>query len=107
MDIQSLTNRALEIREQYAGLEINKIGRTWTGAELAQGFAGDVGELMKIVMAKEGLRSYDDVDSALEHELADCLWSILVIAHHYGVDIEKSFTNTMIHLEQRIQRERI
>lgn len=77
------------------------MGRPWTGTELALGFAGDVGELAKLVMAKEGRRStrHQDLDAALAHELADCLWSVLVLAKTYNVDLEQAFNHTMDQLE--------
>ena len=70
------------------------------------GFVGDVGDLVKLVMAKEGIREVENVDDKLKHELADCLWSILVIASNYGIDIEKSFMETMDELEKRISSEK-
>ena len=94
----------MEIRARYAELEERKHGRTWTGAEIAQGFVGDVGELMKLVMAKEGLRDKDNLDELLEHEIADCLWSILVLSHLYKVDLEQAFFNTMKELDARIDK---
>ncbi len=102
MDIQELQKRAGEIRDLYEQLNLKERGVTWTRLQLAQGFVGDVGDLQKIVMAKEGLRAMDDVDAKLEHELADCLWSILVLAQKYDVDLEKGFLKTMNDLEKRI-----
>ncbi len=102
--LQTLTRRAHEIRTLYARLETARAGTPWTRAELAQGFAGDVGDLMKLVMAKEGRRAsrHADLDAALAHELADCLWSVLVLADAYGIDLEKSFLHTMRELEARL-----
>jgi NTP pyrophosphatase (non-canonical NTP hydrolase) len=37
----------------------------------------------------------------LAHELADCLWSIIVIADEAGVDLEKAFFETMKEIELR------
>ena len=37
------------------------------------------------------------------NEFSDCLWSILVIASKYNVDIEYSFFQTMNELEQKLQ----
>jgi len=54
-------------------------------------------------MAKEGIRDFDNVDKKLSHELADCLWSICVIADKYNVDLEKSFIKTMDCLEEKIE----
>ena len=102
MDIYELQKRANEIRDLYDTHNLKERGIIWTRLQLAQGFVGDVGDLQKIVMAKEGLREMDDVDAKLKHELADCLWSVLVLAENYNVDIETAFLQTMNGLEKRL-----
>ncbi len=67
-----------------------------------EGFVVDVGDLMKLVMIKEGYREGENVDERLRHELSDCLWSILVLAKKYDVNLEKEFVKTMRELEKRI-----
>jgi len=42
------------------------------------------------------------MDEKFEHELSDCLWSIMILADKYGVDLEYSFLRTMDELEKRI-----
>ena len=69
------------------------------------GFVGDVGDLSKIIMAKHGLRAMDDVDAKLAHELADCLWSVLVLADKYKIDLADEFMKNMEGLEKRISDE--
>lgn len=66
------------------------------------GFVGDVGDLSKIIMAKHGLRDMEDIDTKLAHELSDCLWSVLVLADRYGIDLENQFMKTMDELDTRI-----
>jgi NTP pyrophosphatase (non-canonical NTP hydrolase) len=105
-DLAQLTARARQIRELYAALETRRAGRPWSRAELAQGFVGDVGDLMKLVMAKEGLRPAKKLDAALAHELADCLWCVLVLADVYGVDLATAFDRTMAGLERKLTRKR-
>ncbi|MFF8422565.1 MazG nucleotide pyrophosphohydrolase domain-containing protein [Streptomyces sp. NPDC015680] len=39
---------------------------------------------------------------ALEHELADCLWSVLILARRFDVDLETAFRRTMTELEAAI-----
>ncbi len=102
MDIRGLQERAMALRTQYAALEVERHGRSWTREEVALGFVGDVGDLMKLVMAKEGVRAIPDTDEKLAHELADCLWVLLVLAQLYEVDIEQVFLHTMDDLETRI-----
>ena len=104
MEFRQLSDRALEIREKYAQLEMKKIGRTWTRSEVMQGFVVDVGELMELVMAKEGIRNSEEVDKRLAHEMADCLWSLLVLARKFEIDLEKEFNFTMNDLEQKIEK---
>ena len=67
-----------------------------------QGFVVDVGDLMKLVMAKSGARPVDDPDRKLAHELSDCLWSVLVLAKLYDVNLEKEFLATMSGLEKKL-----
>lgn len=104
MNFHDLKKRALEIRQKYEELELQKYGKAWSREQIVQGFVGDVGDLMKIVMAKEGLREMEDMDKRLSHELSDCLWSVLVIAEKYGVDLEKAFVGTMEELDKRIDK---
>ena len=103
MNLANLTQSAMNIRKKYSQLSINKTGKEWTRAEIAQGFVGDVGDLMKLVMAKEGIREIDNVDEKLKHELSDCLWSILVLANEYDIDLEESFVNTRSDLGARFE----
>jgi len=101
-DITELQKRALKVRELYTQLNHKDGHESWGGKEYAMGFVGDVGDLLKLVMAKEKLRDTPDVDAELAHELADCLWCVFVLADHYGVNIEKEFIKTMGELEVRI-----
>ena len=88
MDFKQLQKKALELREKYAQLEKRKYGREWSREEIFLGLVGDIGELSQLIQSNEGIR--DNIDKKkIGHELADCLWSILVLADKYGVDIEK------------------
>jgi NTP pyrophosphatase (non-canonical NTP hydrolase) len=95
MDIAELQVQARRIRETYAQATARRYGRSWTSEEYMLGFLGDVGDLAKLVQGKAGVRPRDDLDEALAHELADCLWSILTLADCYDVDLEAAFTKTM------------
>lgn len=105
MELQVLTERAIEVRKQYAEFEHKRFGRNWSREEIALGFVGDVGDLMKLVMAQEGVREIPDAGSKLAHELADCLWSILVLAKLYEVDLEGAFLKTMNEIEGHLQKQ--
>ncbi len=106
MDINQLSKRAMEVRQKYSEFEKNKTGKEWSNLNLMEGFVGDMGDLMKIVMAKEGVRGMDDIDEKLAHELADCLWCVLVLSEKYGINIEQAFLNTMDELDNRLAEQK-
>lgn len=105
MEFSQLQQRAVEIRKQYDDLNKKDNHHPWTPLTRMEGFVGDVGDLMKIVMAKEGYRSMENIDIKLKHELSDCLWCLLVLADNYGIDLKQEFLNTMHELEQRIKKD--
>lgn len=105
MKINELQQRAIEIQEKYDKLNEEKRGVVWNEQQIMAGFVGDVGDLSKIIMAKHGIRDMDNIDSKLAHELSDCLWSILVLAKKYDINLAKEFMKTMEELNQRIESE--
>ena len=105
MELRTLIQRAMDVRQQYAELEQRNYGRAWTDTEIVMGFVGDVGDLVKLVMARNGIRRIPDFERKLEHELADCLWSVLVLSQMCDVDLEQVFLDTMDDLEQLIASE--
>jgi NTP pyrophosphatase (non-canonical NTP hydrolase) len=77
-------------------------GRPWTAEEIALGLVGDVGDLAKLIMAVSGVRDIPYAQQKLAHELADCLWSVIVLANAFDVDLEQAFLQTMDDLERHI-----
>ncbi|MBN2393908.1 MAG: nucleotide pyrophosphohydrolase [Anaerolineae bacterium] len=104
MEFNALIQRALSIRKLYHDFEQQNYGTSWTNEELALGFVGDVGDLVKLVMAQSGRRTIPDAESKLAHELADCLWSVIVLADVHNIDLEDAFLRTMDDLENHIKK---
>jgi len=107
MTIEDIQTRAVQIRAKYDALN-TKHDVTWKEEDFMAGFVGDVGDLSKLIMAKRGLRgvaSDTSLDAKLAHELADCLWSICVLADKYGVDLATEFQKTMDGLDAKITAE--
>ncbi len=91
MEFKEIADKAKDIKKKYAE-QNKKLGRKkWQTKDYYQGFVGDVGDLGKLIMAKDNLRHYKNSDKKLAHELADCLWSILVLADELNIDLEKEF----------------
>lgn len=103
MNVQDVVNRSIQIRQKYDQLN-TKNDTKWEAEDFMSGFVGDVGDLSKLVMAKRGLRgSIDaDIDEKLAHELADCLWSVCILADKYDIDLEAAFLKTMDELDDRL-----
>jgi NTP pyrophosphatase (non-canonical NTP hydrolase) len=102
--VAALTARALEVRRAYAAVEASTYGSSWTTAELTSGLVVDVGDLVRLVMARDGRRPAPaKLDARIAHELADCLWSVLVLADRLGVDLASAFERTMDQLEQQLR----
>ena len=102
MEFQKIIDRALEIRKLYEQKEKQLYGSSWTSEEIALGFVGDVGNLTKLISAVNGRRNILNSKEKLKHELSDCLWSIIVLSNLHGVEIEKSFMETMDRLERHL-----
>jgi NTP pyrophosphatase (non-canonical NTP hydrolase) len=103
VELHDLIEQALSVRAQYALFEQTRYGRSWENDEIALGFVGDVGDLAKLVIAQNGVRDIPDAREKLAHELSDCLWSIIVLAHNYGLDLETVFMENMDALSQQIE----
>ncbi len=104
MNISELLQRAIQIKNKYAELQNIEQRPGWTTEDFALGFVKDVGDLMKLIMAKSGKRDVEDLDEKLKHELSDCLWSVLVLADAFSVDLESEFVKTMDELEEKISQ---
>jgi NTP pyrophosphatase (non-canonical NTP hydrolase) len=96
-DIKVLEQRALEIRRKYDALNKSRDGQPWDALKLANGFKKDVSDLIDILQSKTPNHR------KLNHVLADCLWSVLVIARKLDIDIEKAFWTTMGDLDRRFE----
>ena len=102
MEFQKIIDRAINIRRQYEEKEKQQYGSSWTSEEIALGFVGDVGDLAKLIMAENGRRNITNSKEKLEHELSDCLWSVIVLSRLYDIDLERSFMKTMAELEKHL-----
>lgn len=105
MQLSDLEKLALHLNELYEQLEVQRYGRVWTTEELALGFVGDVGDLAKLIQANAGIRHIDDCKAKIGHELSDCLWSIIVLAHKCGIDLQAEFVRNTRELAEHVSGE--
>ena len=102
MEFQKLINRAMDLRRQYEIKETDLYGSPHNDVEIAEGFAGDVNNLVKLVMAESGQRVIANSKEKLEAQLAHCLWSVIVLSKAHNVDLETAFMEAMDRLENHL-----
>ena len=102
MEFQKIIHRALDLRRQYELKETDLYGSPSTSVEIAQGFAGDVNNLAKLVMAEHGQREIANSKEKLDAQLAHCLWSVVVLAQMHNVNLENAFMEAMDRLENHL-----
>lgn len=97
---------ANRIRARFEQYEQRTYGRQWSLSDLVAGLATDVGDLARLVAAKQGVRpAPEDLDAALAHEVADCLWAVFVIATHVGVDVPTAYADGIEGLDDWLTRQ--
>ena len=92
----------MDLRRQYAEKEKHLYGSPLTDEDIAQGFAGDANNLVKLVMAENGKREIANSKEKLEAQLAHCLWSVIVLTKMRDIDLEQSFMEAMDRLENHL-----
>lgn len=103
-DFEGMRTAAITVASSYDELSARTTGRPWTNQEFALGLMGDVGDLAKIVMTLEGTRRIEGIELGdLEHELCDVMWSCLVLADRYGLDLSEAFPRQMADLLRHIR----
>jgi len=102
-DFEVLRQKALFIKNFYKEKQKLKGKNVWTADDYMLGFVTDIGELSELVAAKKGTRTIDDVDDKLEHELCDCLYSIIALADEFDIDLAVTFGRNMDSLAERIK----
>lgn len=102
MDIRELQRQALAIRDAYQTAHMREGRAPWDTADFLTGFTSDVGDLAKLIMARDGKRVIPNHEPQIGHELADCLWSVLVLAAELDVDLEHEFGELMSDLSATI-----
>ena len=102
MELQKLINRAMDLRTQYEKKETQLYGSPSTDEDIAQGFLGDVNNLVKLVNAQHGKGEIANSAEKLGSQLAHCLWSVIVLARMHNVNLEQAFMEAMDRLENHL-----
>lgn len=108
MDFADLLQKVKKIKQAYHLQNRVEGYKVWRAPEYLQGLQGDVGDLAKLVLASSGFAfGQKDIDKRISRELADLLWSVLVLADEFDVDLEQEFGRTLQKLEEKIQDRKV
>ncbi len=107
MDLRLLIKRAEKVKEKYEELNRIKGKKPWTVSEYVQGLVGDVGDLVKLIMIKRNFldKNTKEINKKIRHELADCFWSLMIIAQELDIDLEEEFLINMEYIKQKLSEE--
>lgn len=100
----NLKTLAFQIKKEYKDYNSRENQKTRTLEEYLLGLNWDIGTLNKLVTWKLGYRSIENVDEAIKHELADCLWALIIISDELWLDLfessESSFGSILKQIKQ-------
>ena len=102
MEFSAVEQLAINVRKKYEIFELKKYGSSWDVKDLMIGFQGDVGDLAKLIQASQGNRNISGWKEKLEHELSDCLWSLIVLSNKLDINFEEAFVRTMKELDDSL-----
>ncbi|PJE57839.1 MAG: hypothetical protein COU81_03920 [Candidatus Portnoybacteria bacterium CG10_big_fil_rev_8_21_14_0_10_36_7] len=100
MEVEDLSKLARDIKIAYDELHREEDKEVWRAKDYAQGFIGDVGDLNKWIL-NYSKKPTKELHKKICHELADCMWSILVIAHELNINMEREFLINLEYLKQK------
>lgn len=101
-DLKDLQRKSLVVANHYDDYNRKLSGKTWDLNDYVDGLVGDVGDLVKAIMAVRGRREIPDALDRVEHELNDILWSLLLLYKFFQLDPDRSFIKAMSMLEKRV-----
>ena len=101
-----LRDLALKVREEFEDFESKKYGRAWDLKDLIMGLQVDLGDLVRLVQEKDGIRPErsEELQEKIAHELSDILWVLFVLSSKLDVDMQKSFVENMAELQEFLKR---
>lgn len=102
MDLKALSMLATQVKDGYRSKGALEGEKAWSASQYVLALAGDFGDLSKLILKKEGFRISEAIDEKIAHELADCLWCLLVLADALSIDLETAYLQTMAELNERI-----
>lgn len=109
-DWQAMQSQALRLKRLFDERNQLIMESSWTNQELLLGFVTDIGDLVRRLMIDDERKpatpqTVVNNPQMLAEEFSDCLWSLIVLAEQYRVDLHSSFNTTIATLISETERE--
>jgi NTP pyrophosphatase (non-canonical NTP hydrolase) len=99
-DIGEAQKRVGELNRRFASVR----KRQWSPEVMFADLSEEVGELANAILTREGFKSGKRQKAELADSLCDILFDVLMIAGHYGIDMEKEHDKVFRGLEKRLEK---
>ena len=79
-------------------------GKTWGIYQRLNDLVEETGELANAIQVKEGWKTKNRAKAELVNSVCDVLYSILLIAERYNLDLEKEYPSVLSEIEGQIKK---
>ena len=79
-------------------------GKPWDIYQRFNDLVEEVGELANAIQVKEGWKSKKRAKADLVNSICDVLYSIILVADHYKIDLDKEYPKVLKEIEGRINK---
>lgn len=99
MSLKQLTAKTIVVNKKF------KNWRKWDKKTRFINLVEEIGEIANAILVEEGKKPKRTLfkGNSLIDALCDTLYDLLVLAHQYGVDLEKEYLKMLKKLERRIK----
>ena len=79
-------------------------GEKWGIYQRFNDLVEEVGELANSIQVKEGWKTKNRAKADLVNSVCDVLYSILLVASHYDIDLEREYPEVLKEIEDRVKK---
>lgn len=97
MDLKELTKRTIKLTKKFP--------QNWNKKIRFFDLVEEIGEIANAIMVKQGQKPKKALHqgNSLPDALADTFFDLIILAHEYGIDLEKEYLRMLKKLEKRIK----
>lgn len=97
MNLKQLTEKTVKVTKQFP--------KEWNQDTRFFDLVEEVGEIANAILVKKGEKPKATLHkgNSLEDALADTLFDVILLAHQYGIGLEKEYLKMLKKLEKRIK----